>query len=120
MDSSQSNHYISPLFYLFFQIEECDKKTTTYDQEIEKKFGKIETYDDYDKKYDLVKDMTVFQYTKNFYLEKGEKLEKKTRYHEKITPAKQLGDEYLIKAEESVEKETSQQIISVHNMSLYN
>jgi hypothetical protein len=52
--------------------------------------------------------MTVFQYTKNFYLEKGEKLEKKTRYHEKITPAKQLGDEYLIKAEESVEKETSQ------------
>lgn len=53
--------------------------------------------------------MTVLNYTKNFYLEKGEKFEKKTRYHDKVQPAKQLGDEFLVKPEENLEKGQTQQ-----------
>ena len=63
----------------------------------QEKMGKFETYDDYDKKYEILRDVPVFKYTKEFYLFPGEKYEIKSKYHERIQVSKHLGDEYLKK-----------------------
>jgi len=65
------------------------------DVDIQEKCGKFETYDDYDRTYEVPRDMAIFKYTKEFYTFPGEKYEAKSKYHEKVPQPKQLGPEHI-------------------------
>ena len=72
------------------------KNKESFDEVIKKTHGEYELYDDYNKKYEIKSDPAVFRYTMSYFLESGEKFIKKTRFHEKVEPAKKLDDKYKI------------------------
>jgi len=59
-------------------------------------YGEYDLLDDYNKKYELKRDPAVFKYTMDYFQEPGEKFSKKTRYHDKLEPAKKLDDKHKI------------------------
>lgn len=62
------------------------------------KFGPFETYEEYNKERTLPQEVTIFKYGKEFFFtDKKEKLDPKNPLHQKVKPAKKLGDEFLIK-----------------------
>lgn len=40
--------------------------------------------------------MAVFKFGRDYFLQPGEKIEKVTKYHEKLTPAKRIDDKHRI------------------------
>ena len=72
------------------------KNGGAYEENIKKTFGEFETYDNYDKKYELRRDPAVFKYDRAWFLETGEKFERKSKYQEKIVPARKMEDKYKI------------------------
>ena len=68
----------------------------TYDEQIIEKFGRFEAYDDYDTTYEIKTDPAVFKFSRDYFLQPGEKHEKKTIYHDKIKQPKKLEDQYRI------------------------
>jgi len=79
-------------------IEKVDKVKNggSYEETVKKTFGEFETYDNYDKKYELRRDPAVFKYDRAWFLESGEKFERKSKYQEKIVPARKMDDKYKI------------------------
>lgn len=66
------------------------------------KYGDIEKFEDYDKKYELNTEATYLKYDWSYYLQKGEKLEENTDFPYTYIPAKVLDEKYRLKYPEDV------------------
>ncbi|EAS00387.1 hypothetical protein TTHERM_00220600 (macronuclear) [Tetrahymena thermophila SB210] len=81
---------------------EIEKRASekSYEEKIIERFGPYKIYDQYDQKYDLVKEPSVFKYGREYYLEKGKKFSEKEMeenpYLKPIKPAKQMEDKYRV------------------------
>jgi hypothetical protein len=75
---------------------ESVKGKESYEEAVKRSYGEFETYDNYDKKYELRRDPAVFKFNRSYFLDAGEKLERKSKYQEKLVPAKQMDDKYKI------------------------
>eukprot|EP01017_Pseudomicrothorax_dubius_P045884 TRINITY_DN8011_c0_g1_i5.p1 TRINITY_DN8011_c0_g1~~TRINITY_DN8011_c0_g1_i5.p1 ORF type:complete len:299 (+),score=71.93 TRINITY_DN8011_c0_g1_i5:75-971(+) len=72
----------------------------SFEERALEKYGPIEGWDNYDKEYQVKHKISVFSYTKDFWFsEKGEKLDPKNPYHQKIPIPQRLGEEYRISFE---------------------
>jgi hypothetical protein len=79
-------------------VEKRKNETEAYDDRVVRKHPwATETYDNYEKNYQISKDMLIFRYSKEFFLLEGEKLDpERNKYHKPVTPLKKLDDAYLI------------------------
>jgi hypothetical protein len=82
--------------WILQHMEEKENKPGLHERAMQK-WGPLETYDVYDKKYPIQQEMSVFKYTKKFFALPGEKYEEKTDYHKPLTPVQKLGDQYIKK-----------------------
>ena len=71
------------------------EKNIDFDKEFEKKYGGVETYDDYDKEYKLEREATVFKYNRSFYADKSGKVEE-LEFSDKLVPPKAMDDKFKL------------------------
>jgi hypothetical protein len=81
--------------WIISRVNEAKTKES-FDESVKKVHGDFELFDDYSKKYEIKHDPAIFKYTMNYFLESGEKFIKKTRFHDKLEPAKKLDDKHKI------------------------
>ena len=69
-----------------------------FDDKFIKTYGPVETYDNYDKNYELIREATVFNYDRRIFVEKGEKVNNiDLEYHSELKKPKVLGEEFKLK-----------------------
>eukprot|EP01016_Furgasonia_blochmanni_P053577 TRINITY_DN8681_c0_g1_i3.p1 TRINITY_DN8681_c0_g1~~TRINITY_DN8681_c0_g1_i3.p1 ORF type:complete len:467 (+),score=99.95 TRINITY_DN8681_c0_g1_i3:67-1467(+) len=84
--------------WIIAEVEKRKTETESFEDRAMKKHPwAFETFDDYEKNYEVSRDMLIFRYSKEFFLLEGEKLDpEKNKYHRPVTPLKKLDDQYLI------------------------
>lgn len=81
-------------------MENIKKNTAneSFDEKFIRTYGPVESYDDYDKNYELIREATVFKYDRRIFVEKGEKVNNaELEYHSELPKPKVLGEEFKLK-----------------------
>ncbi|CAD8071388.1 unnamed protein product [Paramecium primaurelia] len=77
------------------EIERCSK-LPSFEERVLKKYGQPEFYDDYSKNYQCKTEPAVYKYTREYFLEKGQKLDQSNVLNIPLQPPEHLGEEYRV------------------------
>lgn len=75
-------------------MEEAKKDTLSFDEKVIQKFGPVDLYNDYDKKYELDTNYTVFKYSRKDF--NDAKWKPKSPQDHQLKPAERLPEEYRL------------------------